>query len=126
VNNDRLVSPKEVLNEINQNDDQLTKWAKKQKKMFKEPTEKQIQIVQEILRDYPSLIDIEKRFDADPWVIALAIELLSQKTLFKIKRIVVSEEKLRGNQVKIPFICSQKSIESIDIVTLFRTEGWKF
>ena len=96
--------------------------------MFKEPTPKQIAIVQEILKDYPALIDTERKYDADPWVIALAIEMSSgtQKTIFTIKRIVVTEEKMRGTQVRIPFVCSQKAIESIDIVELFRAEGWKF
>lgn len=124
----RLIAPKEVFNEIKQNDDLLSKWARIQKKMFKKPTEKQVTIVQEILKDYPALIDTERKYDADPWVIALAIEMSSsnQKTLLTIKRIVVTEEKLRGNQVKIPYVCNQKSIEAIDIVELFRTEGWKF
>lgn len=126
--NNRLIAPKEVLNEIKQNDDMLTKWVKAQKRMFKDRTPKQISIVQEILKDYPSLIDTERRYDADPWVIALAIELTSnpQTTLVTIKRIVVTEEKLRANQIRIPYVCNQKSIENIDIVELFRTEGWKF
>lgn len=126
--NNRLIAPKEVFNEIKQNDDMLSKWAKQQKKMFKEPTQKQITIVQEILKEYPALIDAERKYDADPWVVALAVEISSnqQTTLFSIKRIVVTEEKLRGNQIKIPFVCNQKSIEAIDVVELFRTEGWKF
>ena len=96
--------------------------------MFKEPTQKQITIVQEILKDYPALIDAERKYDADPWVVALTIEMSSnqQTTLVTIKRIVVTEEKLRGNQIKIPFVCNQKSIEAIDVIELFRTEGWKF
>ena len=128
ADNDRLIAPREVHNEIKQNDDMLSKWAKNQKKMFKEPTLRQIVLVQEILKDFPSLIDTERKYDADPWVIALAIELSSsaQTTLLTIKRIVVTEEKLRGTQVKIPYVCNQKSIEAIDIVELFRTEGWKF
>ena len=126
--NNRLIAPKEVFNEIKQNDDMLSKWAKQQKKMFKEPTQRQITIVQEILKDYPALIDAERKYDADPWVVALAIEMSSnqQTTLITIKRIVVTEEKLRGNQITIPFVCNQKSIEAIDVVELFRTEGWKF
>ena len=47
--------------------------------MFKEPTIRQIELVQEILKDYPSLIDSERKFDADPWVIALAIEMSSNR-----------------------------------------------
>lgn len=128
ASNNRLIAPKEVLNEIKQNDDQLTKWAKNQKGMFIEPTEKQIGFVKDILKEYPSIIDIDKKHEADPWVIALALEMMTdpQKTLFSIKRIVVTEEKLRGNKIKIPLICDNKSIESIDIISLFRIEGWKF
>lgn len=128
VEKNRLVAPREVLNEIKQNDDMLSKWAKNQKKMFKEPTQKQIELVQEILKDFPALIDAERKFDADPWVIAPAIELSSstQQTLINIKRIVVTEEKLRENRVRIPLVCIKKSIDFIDIVELFRAEGWKF
>lgn len=128
ADNNRLITPREVFNEIKQNDDMLSKWAKNQKKMFKEPTQKQIELVQEILKDFPALIDTERKFDADPWVIALAIELSSssQQTIFTIKRIVVTEEKLRENRVRIPFVCNKKSIEAIDVVELFRVESWKF
>ncbi|MBU2100687.1 DUF4411 family protein [Candidatus Micrarchaeota archaeon] len=128
VNTDRLIAPIEVLREISNNDDQLTKWAKKQKKMFREPTVEQMKIVKEILKDYPALIDVERKFDADSWVIALAIELSRnpQKKIVNIKRIVVTEEKLRGEKVKIPFVCQKYSIEAIDIITVFRTERWKF
>jgi len=128
VKDDRLIAPKEVLNEIKQNDDQLCTWAKKQKNMFKEPTGQQIQYVKEILKKYPAIVDVHSKYCADPWVIALAMEMIhkKQKTLISIKRIVVTEEKIRGNKVKIPLICKDKSIESIDIISMFRIEGWKF
>ena len=111
-----------------QNDDQLAMWAKEQRPMFKEPTEKQIEIVKCILRRYPSLIKVNRKYDANPWVIALTIEMNNdpQKRLFVIKRIVVTEEKLIGNKVKIPFVCRQYSVDSINIVGLFREEGWAF
>jgi hypothetical protein len=123
-----LVAPKEVLNEIVEGDDQLAKWAKMQKNLFKEPTEKQIEIVKDILKDYPALVKESRKYDADPWVIALAIEMTTsfQKTLSPIKRIVVTEEKLRGHKVRIPLICQKFNIESIDIIDMFRIEGWKF
>ena len=96
--------------------------------MFKEPTGEQIKIVKEILKKYPSLIKKGKRFAADPWVIALAIERIHdpQKTLVEIKRIVVTEEKIRGNKIKIPYVCKDYTVEAIDILDMFRREGWKF
>jgi hypothetical protein len=69
-----------------------------------------------------------RKYDADPCVIELAIEMTTsfQKTLSPIKRIVVTEEKLRGHKVRIPLICQKFNIESIDIIDMFRIEGWKF
>jgi len=128
INSNRLVAPKEVFNEIKQTDDSLFAWSKTQSKMFIEPAIRQIEIVKDILDKYPSLIKIDRRYDADPWVIALAIELITkpQQPLFTIRRIVVTEEKLRGNKIKIPLVCEKFTIESIDIIDMFRVEGWKF
>lgn len=128
INKDLFVAPKEVLNEINEGDDKLANWAKKQNKLFKDPTNKQIDIVRGILNKFPSLVKENRKYDADPWVIALAVELATstQKTLISIKRIVVTEEKIRGNKVKIPFVCQKYEIESIDIIDMFRKESWTF
>jgi len=116
IKKNRLFAPKEVLNEINQYDDTLAAWAKKHADMFKEETAEQIRIVKEILKTYPSLIKKDKRYSADPWVIALAIEMIQnpQQTLVEIKRIVVTEEKLRGNKVRIPYVCQEYTIQAID------------
>ncbi len=128
INTGRLLAPKEVFYEIGNIDDQLHSWSKMQDNLFVEPTLKQIEIVKNILEKYPSLIDINRKYDADPWVIALAIELVNspQMTLITIKRIVVTEEKIRGNMIKIPFVCQGYKIESIDVIGMFREEGWKF
>jgi len=123
-----LVAPKEVLYEIMDGDDQLARWAKNQSRLFKDLTSKQIEIVKDILRSYPSMVKEYRKHDADSWVIALAVEIASsfQQTLMPIKRIVVTEEKLRGDKIKIPLVCQKYNIESIDILDMFRIEGWKF
>jgi len=96
--------------------------------MFIEPTIEQIETVRDILEKYPSIIDLKNHYSADPWVIALALEKINdpQQTLMIIKRIVVTEEKIRGNKVKIPFICDQYDVEAIAIIDMFRIEGWIF
>ncbi len=38
----------------------------------------------------------------------------------------VTEEKIRGDKIKIPFVCKKFNIESIDVIDMFRAEGWKF
>lgn len=128
IRSDRLVAPKEVFNEIQEIDDSLLSWVKSQNKLFIPPTLRQIEIVKDILKEYPAIIKINRRYDADPWVVALAVELATdlQETLLTIKRIVVTEEKLRGNKIKIPFVCEKYTIEAVDIIDMFRTEGWTF
>ncbi len=131
ISKGQLISHREVLKEISLMDDSLKKWAKKQKKFFKKLDERQMEIVREILRKYPSLAKSDNETAAaDPFVIALAVEMGSapQKTLFQtVKgRIIVTEEKLRGNKVKIPFVCKEYNIECINIIEMCRVEGWKF
>lgn len=123
-----LVAPVEVLHEITEKDDQLSKWAKTQPAFFRDPTKKQIEHLKGILKSFPSMVREDREYDADPWVIALAIEMTtdSQQTLFQIKKIVVTEEKLRGEKIRIPFVCQKYSIDSINIIEMFRMEGWKF
>jgi rRNA maturation endonuclease Nob1 len=128
INKKLLVAPKEVLYEIIEKDDQLAKWVKKQNNLFREPTEEQIKILKDILKNYPSLVKEDRKYDADSWVIALAVEMArsSQQTLTTIKRIVVTEEKIRGDKIKISFVCQKYKIEAINIISMFRIEEWKF
>jgi len=131
IDDKRLFSPEEVYSEIKKKDDDLYKWATKvHKKLFKKVTPKQIKIVGDILKEYPSLAHIDKESNADPWLIALAIELKEdrQHSLESkpIKRIVVTEERARGDRVRIPFVCDKFDITAIDVFDMFRTEGWKF
>ena len=123
-----LVAPIEVLNEITERDDQLAKWAREQTSFFRAPTQRQIEILKDVLKAYPSMVREDRKYDADPWVIALAKEMITapQQTLTSIKRIVVTEEKLRGEKVRIPYVCQKYNIDSIDIIEMFRIEGWKF
>jgi hypothetical protein len=123
-----LFAPKEVLKEIKSENNQLYNWSKKQKNFFRDVTPKQIEIVKKILQIYPSIVKIDRPNCADPFVIALAIEMSndSQKTLYPVKRIVVTEEKLRGNSIRIPLICQTYSIDCINIIEMFREERLKF
>lgn len=129
LENGFLISPEEVMKEVSKKDDELRNWTKQHKKMFIQLDEFQIQKVIEIQSKYPSFVDPDKENPvADPFVIALALEKDPQQTIIPMekKRIVVSEEKLRGNKIKIPYVCQQYDIECIDVFELFRREKWKF
>ncbi len=123
-----LVAPTEVLSEIKERDDELAFWAKRNNSIFRPPTKRQVEILKDILKNYPALVKEDRKYDADAWVVALAVEMTTwpQQTIVQIKRIVVTEERLRGDKVRIPYVCQKYSIESIGIIEMFRIEGWKF
>jgi hypothetical protein len=123
-----LVAPAEVLSEVKERDDELASWAKRNNRIFRPPTKKQIEILKDVLKNYPALVKEDRKYDADAWVVALAVEMKAsyQQTIIEIKRIVVTEEKLRGEKVKIPLVCQKYEIEAIGIIEMFRIEGWKF
>ena len=126
-----MVSHTEVLKELSRQDDALKRWALKRKDFFKELDAYQIPIVKEILRKYPSLAKSDAETpSADPFVIALAVEYLRdpQKMLdcSVQKRIVVSEERLRGSRVRIPLVCEEYNIRCITLLEMCRSEGWSF
>ena len=112
-----------------QNDD-LLKWVKKHRKIFREQDIEQLQGAQEILSRFPDLTDPAKEIpDADPFVVALAIieNTKRQDTLFKSQCIVLTQEKpSRGVRPKIPDVCQHYGIECIALTGLFRKEEWRF
>jgi hypothetical protein len=129
IDSNMMISHIEVFNEVTKQDDILSEWLKKYKKMFRNVTLRQAELVSEILKKYPSFVKIDKQYDADPWLIALAKEMQEnpqQKLFFKVKRLIVTEESLRGNKIKIPFVCQEFGIECINRVEMFRQESWKF
>ncbi|MGH9633148.1 MAG: DUF4411 family protein [Bryobacteraceae bacterium] len=88
----RLVSPIDVLNEIQKRSDELHKWLKVQTDMFME-LDDAIQIeAANVLSKFPRLVGEKKlRTSADPFVIALA----------RVKGFqIVTEEKPTGNNNK--------------------------
>jgi hypothetical protein len=128
VRRDILISHEEVFNEITKQDGMLTQWAKKNKQMFRRATPEQSETVKEVLKKYPTLIKVDRTYDADPWLIALTKELKDskQKTLWEVNRLIVTEEKIRGKKVRIPYVCNDYGIDCIDRIEMFRKEGWKF
>jgi len=123
----RLIAPVEVLKEIEQGDDELKKWARgKGKKNFVKPDKKQSEKMKEILAKHPFLANSEKLGpNADPWLIALAIVKNEEgrEQLFSDKYLVVTEES-KTRKDRIPSVCSTYNVECINLIELFRREGW--
>ncbi|TET91938.1 MAG: DUF4411 family protein [Methanomassiliicoccales archaeon] len=116
-----LIAPKEVFDELKGVDDEILKWARRFKEMFKESDEDQLQEVADILARFPGLIDPTKtKPEADPFLIALAKS--SGWT-------VVTSERPRTSpnaRPKIPDVCKSYGIRCISLVEFFRERGWKY
>ena len=124
-----IISHEEVMRELAGKDDELTEWTKRNRRMFKQLTPSQVNKVVEIQRDYPKLVDSDKEApEADPFLIALALEDDAQRTIVPTERkmVVVTEEKPKPGKVNIPYVCQEYGIECIGVLEMFRREGWKF
>jgi len=129
IRSSQLISTEQVFEELKRRDDEILKWAKKHRKIFKPLDPEQIKEVKKIEAAFPCLVDPDKETDdADPFVIALALKKDPQQTLisFNSKRVVVTQENYKSNKINIPFVCQSYGIECIKIVDLFRRESWKF
>lgn len=133
INNNRLGSPIEVLTELERKEDDVYNWCKGlQTKLFYNNLD-QIHLVQEILTNFPKLINVKSDHDpADPYVIAMALNKKDgpQKPLFNtIKDVmVVTEEKYNGKKRNrcIPDVCAYYGIPCISLLRMIELEGWVF
>jgi len=126
IEEDRLISHIKVLDELKSYEgkkDEILKWAEMHSNIFMPIKPEQLSLVKKIVNtnNFRALIDNTKSTgDTDAFIIALAME----KTLRG--RIVVSEEVLHENKIKIPFVCNYFNIKSTNIFGMFRNEGWRW
>jgi hypothetical protein len=124
VSDGKIISVKEVYNEIDIREDALATWAKDQKdKFFSPSTVEELRFVTEIfkVRHFQSMIRNKERLYgkpvADPFVIARA----------KILKIpVVTTEAFKDNAVGIPNVCKHFSISCINTEEFMQKENWSF
>jgi Domain of unknown function (DUF4411) len=119
ANKGEIVIVDEVVREVDRKDDGLSEWLKAHQPMVV-PIDDSLQLhVVEIMHKYPRLVDSRKnRSGCDPWVIALAMHRgLTVVTAEKPSRTLLKP--------KIPDVCQDLSIPCIEIIDLFRRQGWK-
>lgn len=119
INDEQLFATEEVLYELEKKEDEVFKWAKKQKMFIPISVEIQ-QIASQVLSEFPRLVDTRKdRTQADPFVIALA----------KHKNFtVVTSEKATGtpDKPRIPIVCQNLGIKCINLIQFIRELNWRF
>jgi hypothetical protein len=115
--NGLIISSKEVLIELEGQEDIITEWARNNRQIFIPLLSEIQQKAMEILGNFPNLLDLNNlKSNADPFVIATAI---------LNNCIVVTEEDPSGNGaklIKIPNVCNALGIGCIRLLDLLRAE----
>ena len=107
--------------------DFIQKWIEDKKKYFRTITGKQFDLVNSILEKFPDLIDPEKeKNQADPWLIALAIELKEDSSLFGKKEIIVVSQEKISSPKRIPAACKYFKVDHMNLEDFFKDNGWSF
>lgn len=120
ISKDRLIAPREVLKELQRGDDELLRWARAHKRMFKDLDYEQIEQLRIVLRDCREILELSKTTaDADPIVIALAISKGAK---------VITSEKFADppRRPRIPNVCQHFNVKCISLYDFFKEQGWKF
>ncbi len=117
-----LVSPEEVLLELERGGDDLYDWATSHPALFRVPTPPIQARVAHIVNTFPAFVP-ERAPDgiwADPYVIALAQE---------VGGAVVTSESIappNARHLKIPNVCATLGIRCLTPLEFFRERGWHF
>ena len=124
ISEEKIISAREVFNEIGSSDDSLGVWAKEQKDiLFLEPTVEELEFVAEIfkVKHFQAMIRKQERLKgkpvADPFIIAKA--RISDAC-------VVTQEKKTDNAAKIPNVCEHFGISCINLEGFMEKENWTF
>jgi hypothetical protein len=119
----RIVSVREVFNEVKDYNDRLSDWAKKNQLFFPEPIEEEMDFVKQIFQvtGFQTMVKEQSRLQgkpvADPFVIASA----NCK-----KGCVITEEVSKPKSAKIPNVCDHFKIQCIDLRQFMKNENWIF
>jgi hypothetical protein len=127
----RFLCPRQVLRELEAvqgGTDPLLEWARSQEGLFVPITEFQSVRTSELIADFPTLVDKDKAIpDADPWVVAVACEVVQETTF----RPIVLTSELRADirdpraRSKIPNACDKHGITCGAVYLLWQTEDWR-
>lgn len=108
--------------------DDLAKLISKHKVCFKSITKRQAQLVPEILSIFPHLIDPRSKKDqADPWIIAIVVEMMEEISLFgKDSDFVIVSTESESNPNKIPAVCRHYRVRHMNLFEFFDDNDWQF
>jgi hypothetical protein len=129
----RIGSHDFVYNEIVPTDkkavkDDLANLISKYKNNFKPISKRQVEIVKEIITLFPGLIKPQsKKDEADPWIIAMVIEMMEETNLFEQDSdfVIISMESKKSSN-KIPAVCKHYRVRHMNLFEFFEDNDWQF
>jgi len=127
----KIISHKIVYDEIvpkKQNKDKLANWIKIFKPNFISPSQRQFDLIPDILKKFPKLIDAQsEKEQADPWLIAMLIEIMENDGMFgdQSDYIMVTTESERST-IKLPAACKHYMIRHMNLFEFFKFNTFEF
>lgn len=104
-------------------------WANDASPLFRAPDEGFVQRWARVVAEYPYLVHLGRRYAADSWVVALALQLDEEQKarLFRAPCYVITHEqrKATSGKLKIPDACLGLGLTAIRFHRIFDLEGWK-
>lgn len=126
----RIISHKIVFDELTtqaKKPSYLSKWITSKQIYFRSETGFQAKQVATIIAKFPRLIDpfCEKE-QADPWLIALAIEENTQTKMFPPgQEVAVVSQENTNNPNRIPAVCKYFSVKHLNLDQFFKENEWE-
>ena len=124
VTEQRIISVREVRNELERQNDRLSNWVKDHRELFLTPTYDELNFVTEIFKatHFQALVR-QKTITlgkpvADPFVIAEAWAMEDG--------CVVTQEVKKPNASKIPNVCEHFGIPCLNLEAFMENEQWRF
>lgn len=126
----RLLAPEEVRHELGRRDDELKRWASGVEGLFRAPDVAFMASLARVVREFEDLVDLGRRYSADAWVVALALQLheSEQATLFPRPCVVITHERRETNpgaRLRIPNACDHYGLGCLRLRDVFVAEGWQ-
>lgn len=130
-NDGTLISHKVVFDEIVPKQgakDSLAKWITPFKGSFQKITQDQLDLLSDILANFPRLVDEDSEKDqADPFLIAMLVSKMNNLGLFgKASNYVIVSAENERSSIKIPAACRHYDIRHMNINQFFDSIGLQF
>jgi len=129
MSNGTIISHKLVYSELTSSSkkpDFIAVWIADKDVYFFEKTFVQIALIPQIIKNFPDLIDYQReREQADPWLVALAMEKAQEQNLFYDNISIVITQENPNSSKKIPAACRHFKISHKSLREFFDEVGVK-